>query len=293
MLRGKRVRLDHRGGGVLLERVREALVLVEQLHHLVHGIEGGQQPLGARLRGAPARVGKDLLGRHRAHHLVEHDVGGVGDAVLLVVGVVHAGVAALGVVLFVELREPAHVGLQLLQVGRRARKALGGVGHLVEVERGHGGRAAHAHAPVLGVRRAGVLDVELAALLEVERGELRDGDLVAAGLERGQHLRGAAFGMLLRQHEAQRGAASRSLAGGAGVDDDLVAGRRCRTERLPGVEAADSQVARAVALRGDAVVHVHRALEALGGQQLARGIELGLERRAVRVELAARRIWRV
>ena len=86
---------------------------------------------------------------------------------------------------------------------------------------------------------------------------------------------------------------NRSLAGGAGVDDDLVAGRRCRTERLPGVEAADSQVARAVALRGDAVVHVHRALEALGGQQLARGIELGLERRAVRVELAARRIWRV
>ena len=184
MLRGQQVALDHGRVGSRVEGIGQALVLVEQLHHLIHGVERGEQPSRALVGGARTRPGQHLLGRYRVHHLVEHDVGGVQDAVLGIVAVAHRRVSAGSVQLAVALLQGRHVGLQRLDVGRGAREALGRVVHLVQIQHGHRLGPADAHAPIGGIVIARVLHVQLAAVFDVERRQAGDRYLVAAHLER-------------------------------------------------------------------------------------------------------------
>ena len=260
-------------------QIGQALMLVEQRHHLVHSVHGVEQALGFVSRGPAAQARQQLADRYRVHHLVQHHIGGVEDAGLCVVGAVVA----------VELAMPGFqfrgVGFHRFHIGRDTGFALGGIVNAVEIQHGHLFAAADAHRVTVIGTVTGELHVQGAAVLGIKGNQFGNADLVAADLEldrSGNHL--SRFGVVLGGNQLQPGIGTGSYIVAAYVDDDLVAGGGRHTQGLPGIQAGEAQVA--VLLGRDGGMYLHHIVEG-GFQQTAGVIQFALERHTFGVQFAA------
>ena len=75
--------LVYRLRGVLIQ----PLVLIEQVHHILHGIHGIQHLLSTHLRRAAACAGQNLRCRQREHHGIQKDIGSSQNTGLSVISV--------------------------------------------------------------------------------------------------------------------------------------------------------------------------------------------------------------
>ena len=255
-------------------QIRQALVLVEQFHHLVHGVQRMEQ----FFRAAVIQARQKLRDRHRVHHLIQQDVGGVQDAVFLIVAFLR------GVQFRMEFFQAGSILRQFLHIGFHARFAVVLVGDLVEVQRGDLRTAADAdRVAIVGVL-AGVLHIQRPAALGIRAADLLDWDHVAAHLEvDGGRRQLAALGMVLGRHQLQRGLGPVAAGVAAHIDQDLVACLRGHAQRLPRVQAGDVQAA--VVGRHDAGMHVDHRLQFLV-QQFAGIVQFPFERVIVGVLFA-------
>ena len=260
-------------------QVGQALVLVEQDHHLVHGVHRAEQAGGLVGRGTAAQTRQQLADRHRVHHLIQQHVGGVEDAGLGLIGTVVAVQFVVTAVQAVGRR------FQGRHVGGDALLALGRVVDAVEVQHGDGFPAADPHRVAVIGTVAGILHIEGTAVLGVKGDQLGDHDLVAAHLELdrlGDRL--ARFGVVLGGYQLQPGVGAGGHIAAAHVDDDLLSGPGGDAQGLPGVEPGEAQVT--VLLGRDGGMHLHHIAEG-GGQQAAGVVQLLLQGLPLGVQLTA------
>ena len=176
--------------GRRIRRISKALVLIEERHHVVHGAQRVVKLLRPALQVALSKSRQNLLTGYGQHHLIQHDLRGSQNTVLLIVFSVYLIVfSGCLVYLLVKPFLGGHVLVQSPHIIGHQLSSLLIVRNAPEIEHRLVGSAVYPH----GVSVTGVIsrifDVKRAAALKGQALDGRYGHLVASHLKRG-HLRG-------------------------------------------------------------------------------------------------------
>ena len=106
--------------------VIQSLVLVEQVHHLVHGIHGIQNFPGPffRCRTSASGTGPDLLRRQGEHHGIQQNVRGSQNTLIRLVFFFHRFIGSVLMNLLVLRLYIAHIGFQSLHISLSSLQPL-------------------------------------------------------------------------------------------------------------------------------------------------------------------------
>ena len=174
----------------LRRRLVQALVLIEQIHLVLHGLHGCQQSLCPLFRRSGSRAGQQLLGRKREHHGIQKDIRRAQNTVRLGVSVIHMSVSAVLMHLGMLILHLAYKRIQSFHIGRRTPQPLCLIRHPVQIQPGYLYAAADPDSvSVICTAVPRILDVQRApGFYACGTGYFRHGDLVGSYFQRPHYL---------------------------------------------------------------------------------------------------------
>ncbi len=270
----------------------QSLMLVEEIHHIFHGIHGIQDCLRLLLCVTIFCTGQNLLRRQGQHHGIQQNIRRPQDTVCLVIIVCHLRIPGILMRSLMQAVHSGHIGLQLLHIILHPGQPLV-AGHLIQIQSGHLHTAADTNR-ILVTAAAAVLHIQRSAGLKSCCGpDFGYGNLIGSHLK-GGHLsaHGRGLRMILGGNQLKVGLVSCLFSVMAHIDHNLFPCSRCNTQRLPCVQSAEAPAHIAC---GNAVVNLHRggSIQPAVLQNRFRCGELALQELPIRIILSADGIHRL